>query len=202
MGATAQTINITLLLKQQYQYLVNMVILFPVQTCDYNYCDEIVNHRQILKCDRTKCEGNHPKLERIKKDPSTKANQYLRYALQNSRDVRFEQEKLQIAQDNIFKQMLRNSSNFHPKNNNSYNSVSNLANYEMELDESIPMEISEELDNPEKESITMEWSEEFHVNEKTELELQQEISTSQYSTLDTNSIKDFFCIAFMNKTTY
>merc|ERR1712129_615707 len=127
-----------------------------------------------------------------------------RYALQNSRDVRFEQEKLQTAQDNIFKQMLRNSLNFHPKNNNSYNSVSNLANYEMEQDESIPipMEISEESENPDKESISMDWSEEFHVNEKTELELQQEISTSQYSTLDTNSIKDFFCIAFMNKTTY
>merc|ERR1712153_248426 len=122
-----------------------------------------------------------------KRDPNTKANQYLRYALQNSRDVRFEQEKLQTAQDNIFKQMLRNSANFHHKNsNNSYNSVSNLANYEMEQDESIPLEMSEE----------------FHVNEKTELELQQEISTSQYSTLDTNSIKDFFCIAFMNKTTY
>merc|ERR1712008_669102 len=150
----------------------------------------------------TKCEGNHPKLEIIKKDPNTKANQYLRYALQKSRDVRFEQEKLQTAQNNIFKQMLRNSSNFHPKNSNSYNSVSNLANYEMEQDESIPMEIPEELENPEKDSITMEWSEEFHVNEKIELELQQEISTSQYSTLDTNSIKDFFCIAFMNKTTY
>merc|ERR1712153_207609 len=148
--------------------------------------------------------GNHPRLEIIKKDPSTKANQYLRYALQNSRDVRFEQERLQTAQDNIFKQMLRNSSNFHHKNNNSYNSVSNLANYEMEQDESIPipMEISEELENPGKESISMEWSEEFYVNEKTELELQQEISTSKYSTLDTNSIKDFFCIAFMNKTTY
>ena len=100
--------------------------------------------------------------------------------------------------------MLRNSANFHHKNNNSYNSVSNLANYEMEQDESIPipMEISEELENPDEESISMEWSEEFHVSEKTELELQQEISTSQYSTLDTNSIKDFFCIAFMNKTTY
>merc|ERR1740122_611115 len=96
--------------------------------------------------------------------------------------------------------MLRNSANFHHKNNNkSYNySVSNLANYEMEQDESIPipMEISEELENPEKESFTMEWSDEFHVNEKTELELQQEISTSQYSTLDPNSIKDFLCIAF------
>ena len=182
-----------------------MVILFPVQTCDYNYCDGIVNHRQILKCDRTKCEGNHPKLEKMKKNPNTKANQYLRYALQNSRDVRLEQEKLQTAQDNIFKQILRNSANFHHKNNNnSYNSVSNLANYEMEQDEldiPTPMEISEELENPEKESFTMEWSAEFHVNEKTELELQQEISTSQYSTLDTNSIKDFLCIAFMNKTT-
>ena len=180
-----------------------MVILFPVETCDYNYCDGIVDHRQILKCDRTKCEGNHAKLERMKKDPNTKANQYLRYALQNSRDVRFEQEKFQTAQDNIFKQMLRNSANFHHKNNNnSYNSVSNLANYEMEQDESItiPMEISEELEYPEKESFTMEWS--GHVSEKTELELQQEISTSQYSTLDTNSIKDFLCIAFMNKTTY
>jgi len=72
----------------------------------------------------------------------------------------------------------------------------------MEQDENIPMEISEELENPEKESFTMEWSsEEFHINEKTELKLQQEISTSQYSTLDTNSIKDFLCIAFMNKTT-
>merc|ERR1712129_695467 len=144
------------------------------------------------------------KLERIKKDPNTKANQYLRYALQNSRDVRFEQEKLQTAQDNIFKQMLRNSTTFHHKNKNSYNSVSNLANYEMEQDGSIPipMEISEDLDNPDKESISMEWSEEFHVSEKTELELQQEISTSQYSTLDTNSIKDFLSIAFMNKTTY
>merc|ERR1712086_590206 len=144
-------------------------------------------------------------LDIIKKDPNTKANQYLRYALQNSRDVRLEQEKLLTAQDNIFKQMLRSSANFHPRNNNnSYNSVSNLANYEMEQDESIPipMEISEELENLGKESISMEWSEEFHVNEKTELELQQEISTSQYSTLDTNSIKDFFCIAFMNKTTY
>merc|ERR1712086_287664 len=112
-------------------------------------------------------------LDIIKKDPNTKANQYLRYALQNSRDVRLEQEKLQTAQDNIFKQMLRNSSNFHHKNsNNSYNSVSNLANYEMEQDESIiiPMEISEELENPDKESISMEWSEEFHVSEKTELE--------------------------------
>ena len=184
-----------------------MVILFPVQTCDYNYCDGVVNHRQILKCDRTKCEGNHPKLEKNKRGPNTKANQYLRYALQNSRDVRLEQEKLQTAQDNIFKQILRNSANFHHKNNNnSYNSVSNLANYEfeMEQDESIPipMEISEELENPEKESFTMEWSSEvFHVNAKTELELQQEISTSQYSTLDTNSIKDFLCIAFMNKTT-
>ena len=180
-----------------------MVILFPVQTCDYNYCDGIVNHRQILKCDRTKCEGNHPiKLEKIKRNPpNNKANQYLRYALQNSRDVRFEQEKLHTAQDNIFKQILRNSANVHHKNNNSYNSVSNLANYEMEQDESIPMEISEELENPEKESFTMEWSEVFHVNEKTEFELQQEISTSQYSTLDTNSIKDFLCIAFMNKTT-
>jgi len=105
-----------------------MVILFPVQTCDYNYCDGVVNHRQILKCDRTKCEGNHPKLEKIKRGPNIKANQYLRYALQNSREVRFEQEKLQTAQDNIFKQIMRNSANFHHKNNNnSYNSVSNLA---------------------------------------------------------------------------
>jgi len=146
---------------------------------------------------------------------NTKApNQYLRYALQNTREIRLQQEKVQKAQDNLFKQLMRNSEIFYK--NNLYSSVSNLANIEMEQDESNCMEICDASENlhmgiqdsfwdqtPDQtnklqndESIPMELSEEFNVSSITEMELQQEISTSQYSTLDTSSIKDFLCLAF------
>jgi len=101
-----------------------MVIIFPakkpkLEICEYKYCDG--NH-QISKCDETKCDGTHTKLRKVK-NGKRGPNPYLKYALSNSMGRRFAQEKVQ-------NQLIQNEQKL--KNTNFYNSVSNLAEFEME----------------------------------------------------------------------
>ena len=101
-----------------------MVIIFPakkpkLEICEYKYCDG--NH-QISKCDETKCDGTHTKLRKVR-NGKRGPNPYLKYALSNSMGRRFAQEKVQ-------NQLIQNEQKL--KNTNFYNSVSNLAEFEME----------------------------------------------------------------------
>merc|ERR1712064_150344 len=74
------------------------------------------------KCDETKCDGTHTKLRKVKNGKHG-PNPYLKYALSNSMGRRFAQEKVQ-------NQLIQNGQKL--KNTNFYNSVSNLAEFEME----------------------------------------------------------------------
>ena len=101
-----------------------MVIIFPakkpkLEICEYKYCDG--NHK-TSKCDETKCDGTHTKLRKVKNGKHG-PNPYLKYALSNSMGRRFAQEKVQ-------NQLIQNEQKL--KNTNFYNSVSNLAEFEME----------------------------------------------------------------------
>jgi len=114
-----------------------MVLISPIkkprlEICQYKY-KHCTGHHQILpKCHDHKCGNNHQNLNGIQKQ-TTRPNQYLRYALNRSLKLRHAREKLQKAQDNLFKQLMKNSENFHK--NNPYTSVPNLSQYEMEQDE-------------------------------------------------------------------
>merc|ERR1712244_42814 len=101
-------------------------------------------------------------------------NQYLRYALQNTREIRLQQDKSNCME------ICDASKSLHMGIQDSFWDQTPDQTNKLQNDESIPMELSEE----------------FNVSSITEMELQQEISTSQYSTLDTSSIKDFLCLAF------
>merc|ERR1711899_366392 len=90
-----------------------------LEICEYKYCDG--NH-EISKCDETKCDGTHTKLRKVKNGKHG-PNPYLKYALSNSMGRRFAQEKVQ-------NQLIQNEQKL--KNTNFYNSVSNLAEFEME----------------------------------------------------------------------
>ena len=102
-----------------------------LEICEFKYCTLTGDH-QLSDCNylnRNKCAANHQKLKGIQKRHS-KSNQYLKYALRKSMELRFAQEKLQKAQDNLYKQLVKNSEHFHKIN--PYNSVPNLSQYEME----------------------------------------------------------------------
>jgi len=105
-----------------------------LEICEFKYCTLTRDH-QLSECNylnRNKCAANHQKLKGIPKRHS-KSNQYLKYALRKSMELRFAQEKLQKAQDNLYKQLVKNSEHFHKIN--PYNSVPNLSQYEMEQEE-------------------------------------------------------------------
>ena len=102
-----------------------------LEICEFKYCTLTRDH-QLSECNylnRNKCAANHQKLKGIQKRHS-KSNQYLKYALRKSMELRFAQEKLQKAQNNLYKQLVKNSEHFHKIN--PYNSVPNLSQYEME----------------------------------------------------------------------
>merc|ERR1719346_677341 len=103
-----------------------------LEICQYKYKHCTGNHQILPNCHDHKCGNNHQKLDGIQKQ-TTRPNQYLRYALNRSLKLRHAREKLQKAQDNLFKQLMKNSENFHK--NNPYTSVPNLSQYEMEQDE-------------------------------------------------------------------
>jgi len=114
-----------------------MVLISPIkkprlEICQYKYKHCTGNHQILPNCHDHKCGNNHQKLDGIQKQ-TTRPNQYLRYALNRSLKLRHAKEKLQRAQDNLFKQLMKNSENFHK--NNPYTSVPNLSQYEMEQDE-------------------------------------------------------------------
>ena len=104
-----------------------MVIVYPykkpkLEICEYNYCDG--NHK-ISKCDGNQCDKNHSKSKKTHKVKSN-PNPYLKYALNNSMEIRFAQEKLQ--------QQLVKNEEYLDKISLEYTSVSNLAEFEMEHD--------------------------------------------------------------------
>merc|ERR1719346_465816 len=103
-----------------------------LEICQYKYKHCTGNHQILPNCHDHKCGNNHQKLDGIQKQ-TIRPNQYLRYALNRSLKIRHAREKLQKAQDNLFKQLMKNSENFHK--NNPYTSVPNLSQYEMEQDE-------------------------------------------------------------------
>merc|ERR1712223_246269 len=117
-----------------------MVIIFPakkpkLEICEYKYCDG--NHK-ISKCDETKCDGTHTKLRKVKIGKHG-PNPYLKYALSNSMGRRFAQEKVQ-------NQLIQNEQKL--KNTNFYNSVSNLAEFEMEQENKHDELMEEEQSDP------------------------------------------------------
>jgi len=117
-----------------------MVIIFPakkpkLEICEYKYCDG--NHK-ISKCDETKCDGTHTKLRKVKNGKHG-PNPYLKYALSNSMGRRFAQEKVQ-------NQLIQNEQKL--KNTNFYNSVSNLAEFEMEQENKEDELMEEEQSDP------------------------------------------------------
>ena len=124
-----------------------MVIIFPakkpkLEICEYKYCDG--NHK-TSKCDETKCDGTHTKLRKVKNGKHG-PNPYLKYALSNSMGRRFAQEKVQ-------NQLIQNEQKL--KNTNFYNSVSNLAEFEMEQ-ENKQDELMEEGTHSNKQTNKME----------------------------------------------
>ena len=105
--------------------------LEKLEICEFKYCTLTGDH-QLSDCNylnRNKCGANHQRLKGIQKRHN-KSDQYLKYALRKSMELRFAQEKLQKAQNNLYKQLVKNSEHFYKIN--SYNSVSNLSQYEME----------------------------------------------------------------------
>ena len=157
-----------------------------LEICEFKYCTLTRDH-QLSECNylnRNKCAANHQKLKGIPKRYS-KSNQYLKYALRKSMELRFAQEKLQKAQDNLYKQLVKNSEHFHKIN--PYNSVPNLSQYEMEQEEK-----NDSNHKPEqivycgdKEKSEMQCSKQYNT-----LDLKDMKNTIQYETLDLKTIKN------------
>ena len=157
-----------------------------LEICEFKYCTLTRDH-QLSECNylnRNKCAANHQKLKGIPKRHS-KSNQYLKYALRKSMELRFAQEKLQKAQDNLYKQLVKNSEHFHKIN--PYNSVPNLSQYEMEQEEKNDC-------NQKSEQIVYhsdkKKSEVQHSKQYDTLDLKDMKNTIQYDTLDLKTIKN------------
>merc|ERR1712008_593549 len=120
-------------------------------------------------------------------------------------ELRFAQEKLQKAQDNLYKQLVKNSEHFHKLN--TYNSVSNLSQYEMEQEEKIdsnqkPEQIvycddtkkSEEQCS--KQYDTLDLKDMTNIIQHDTLDLKAMKNTISYDTLDLKAMKNtiLYCI--------
>ena len=143
-----------------------------LEICEFKYCT-ITRDHQLSECNylnRNKCGANHQRLKGIQKRQS-RSNQYLKYALRKSMEIRFAREKLQRAQDNLFKQLVKNSEHFHKIN--PYNSVPNLSQYEIEQEE-------RNESNQKPEQIVY-----CGVTKKTEVHC-----TKQYDTLNLKNMKN------------
>merc|ERR1712008_651283 len=128
--------------------------------------------------------GNHQRLKGIQKGHS-KSNQYLKYALRKSMELRFAQEKLQKAQNNLYKQLVKNSEHFHKMN--SYNSVPNLSQYEMEQEEK--NDSNQKLQQIVYYGDTKKSEMQCSIQYDT-LNLKDMKNTIQYDTLDLKAIKN------------
>jgi len=177
-----------------------------LEICEFKYCALTGDH-QLSDCNylnRNKCGANHQRLKGIQKRHS-KSNQYLKYALRKSMELRFAQEKLQKAQDNLYKQLVKNSEHFHKIN--SYNSVSNLSQYEMEQEEKNdsnqkPKQIVY-CDDTKKSEVqclkqydTLDLKDMTNIIQYDTLDLKAMKNTISYDTLDLKAMKNtiLYCI--------
>ena len=157
-----------------------------LEICEFKYCTLTGDH-QLSDCNylnRNKCAANHQRLKGVQKRRS-KSHQYLKYALRKSMELRFAREKLQKAQDNLYKQLVKNSEHFHKIN--PYNSVSNLSQYEMEQEEKNesnqkPKQIAY-CGNTKKTEV--QCSKQYDT-----LDLKDMKNTIQYDTLDVKALKN------------
>ena len=157
-----------------------------LEICEFKYCTLTGDH-QLSDCNylnRNKCAANHQKLKGIQKRHS-KSNQYLKYALRKSMELRFAQEKLQKAQNNLYKQLVKNSEHFHKIN--PYNSVPNLSQYEMEQEDKNDSNQKPEqivyCDDTKKSEV--QCSKQYDT-----LDLKDMKNTIQYDTLNLKAIKN------------
>ena len=127
-----------------------MVIVYPykkpkLEICEYNYCDG--NHK-ISKCDGNQCDSNHSKSKKTNKVKNS-PNPFLKYALNNSMELRFAQEKLQ--------QQLVKNEEYLDKISLEYTTVSNLSEFEMEHDKILENLNEEKQSDIQKKNFNSSW---------------------------------------------